>query len=511
MKLAIVAGVTAYQHLLPLNACTKDAEAFRVLLDETKSYAEVCFLPPDITGLAAKKMISEFVQKYKSQTVDELLFYFSGHGTRFEDDFFFAFADFKSDRKEGTGLRNTELDGLIRNLSPELTIKIVDACNSGSTYIKADDIDIAPVLEKSAKDNLLKKLYFLHSSDAEEASWAGPEFSHFTYALLESLTKQIGPVRYRDIMADVADEMHRISGPRPTFVVQADNTEVFVDMDTHLSDTLKQALGLKPANSGASSKDPEEDTQSSPSVEQSPQEMPIAKLAALKAHDTFCSEEEAKLNLSKLNALVDETRWPTDIKDAFKIEFREVATNSLPNRVSIGRWITGLKEDSVFATPTYDTEKYTTEEYREVPKKPGSSSWSLALSSVTSLERMLGKDKEYKLEKVERQRQVLSGFQYTVDPVFVPRQIYFDPRLPSLERYAVTIILLFSRRNLNCLYAIEHLRLQGWDETISPEAKNWKQITVPLKDVEKINAMILALIAEVSEFISTDARSRLAA
>lgn len=225
MKLAIVAGVTAYQHQSALTACTKDAETFRTLLEQTKSYAEVCFLEPDISGTAAKKKISEFVQKHKSQKVDELLFYFSGHGARFEDDFFFAFADFKSERKEVTGLRNTELDGLIRNLAPELTIKIVDACYSGSTYIKADDTELEPVLEKSAKDNQLKKLYFFHSSAAEEASWAGSEFSYFTYAFLESLSDQIGPVRYRDIMAAVADEMVRIKGPRPTFVVQADNTE----------------------------------------------------------------------------------------------------------------------------------------------------------------------------------------------------------------------------------------------------------------------------------------------
>ncbi|WP_157639409.1 caspase family protein [Burkholderia ubonensis] len=513
MRLAIVAGIAQYQHLTKLHACSNDAETLRSFLEATKNYDDICFLDPATTGPDAKAAISAFVQKHRENKVEELFFYFSGHGDRTEDDFFYLMSDFKTDRRETAGLRNSELDSLIRNISPELTIKIVDACYSGSSYIKAED-DIAPVIQKSAKDNQLNKLYFFYSSAADQTSLAGPKFSLFTLALLQSLVGQFGPVRYRDLIAAVADEMNRKAYPRPTFVVQADNLETFVQMDTHLSDLLKTSLGLanQPSLSGPGSKESEnagyggEDLISEVTEQSHP--TTLAELAAMKAKELFCTEKEAETNIRLLDQLIDENEWPGEIRDAYEITVSDFDADEVPNSVAVGKWVNSLKDDPVFAVAKYETQTYTVEEYKEVPKKP-SSLGAFGLTTIAQARRLLGDDKEYKLESVQKTRQVMTGFRYTVAPVFEPRLIGFSPKHPSLEHYAACVLCLFSRKTLTCLYSIEHLPYTGWSVSQSPTAGQWKQLSVPLKQKDRIIELIQSLFSEIAEYIESDARQRL--
>jgi hypothetical protein len=513
MKLAIIGGISDYFFQQKLNACANDAATMRAFLDATKTYSDICFLDRATTGTAAKKSISEFVQKHRGSPVEELLFYFSGHGDRTDDDFFYALSDYKIEKREGSGLRNSELDSLIRNLAPELTVKIVDACYSGSTYIKSED-DIGPVVQKSAKENNLKKLYFFHSSAADQTSIAGPQFSWFTQAVLQSLANQTGAVRYRDLLAAVADEMNQRGGPRPTFVVQADSLEVFVHMDAPLADLLSKALAAPtpaPTDAKDSAELSNEDlVEITPTVQTTP--VSLAKLAAAKAKDIYCTQEEAEKNVRILTAIVSQEIWPDRIKDVYEIQFREHESSEIPNKISIARWINSLKEDSVFAVPQYNTETYKAEEYREMPKKP-SSLGVLGRSNrdfLSSFRQLLVEDKEYKLETVEKKRQVLYGFEYTVDPVFKPHIVYFVPKFSSMEEYAACVVCLFSRRLLTCLYSVEHLPYKAWNIANPPLAPKWKQHSAPLKNAMKIEELVQSMVEEICDFIETDARQRLA-
>ncbi len=512
MKLAIVGGISDYSDQTKLEACANDAVTFRSFLEETKMYADICFLDFATTGIAAKKSISDFVQKHRNGPVEELIFYFSGHGDRVDDDFLYAFSDYKTDKRETTGLRNTELDSLIRNLAPELTVKIVDACYSGSTYIKGED-DIAPIVQKSAKENQLNKLYFFHSSAADQTSLAGPKFSWFTRALFESLVNLEGTVRYRDLIAAVADEMNLKGGPRPTFVVQADNLEIFTHMNPDLTSLLAKALAGPVAENG-DGKDLDgisgADIGNSQVQEQSGP-LSLVQLAATQAKDAYCTQQEAEENIKLLLPLIDPERWPDQLKAVFELHAKEKHPSELPNRVAIGRWINGLKDDSVFAVPAYVTETYKVDEYKEIPKKPSSSfARSFAGSyRVPSMREILGEDKDYKLETVEKKRSVVSGFEYTVNPVIMPHVIFFKPKFPSLEEYSACFVLLFSRRLLTCLYSVEHLPLEAWSVTRSPKASHWKQQSVSLKNTEKIEVLAKSLMQEVCDFIEADVRQRL--
>ena len=177
MKLAIIIGVAEYDsdNFENLPACKSDAELFKDVLSDVKELDDLLCLNSNPKGYEAKKQLSDFVEKHKGNDVEEFIFYFSGHGNRYEDDFFYILSDFKENKRESTGLRNTELDGLIRTLNPKLTIKIIDACFSGTQYIKSETntrIDF----EKSAKENRLNDIYFWFSSREDQTSLAGDEF-----------------------------------------------------------------------------------------------------------------------------------------------------------------------------------------------------------------------------------------------------------------------------------------------------------------------------------------------
>lgn len=515
MKLAIVIGITDYEHLKRLAACGNDAQAVQSLLTATGDYPDICFIEASATAATAKAKVVKFITSHQSDKVEELFFYFSGHGDRSEGDFFYAFYDYQADRREATGLRNSELDELIRNLAPELTVKVVDACFSGSTYIKASEEDLTPIIQKSATSNELKRVYFFFSSAENEKSLAGPKLSYFTQCLLEVLSRQSGLVRYRDLMASVADEMHVRGWPKPLFVTQSTGLEHFAyvgeDAILAVQDSLKLLLPPVPEDSKdlqASSTESSQVMVQSPLHAQSPT---LAMIAAAKAQEIYCTKEEAISNLELLQVLKDLSRWPSEFRDAYDMQVKSISEVEVPNAQAIGKWISNLKDDTVFAAPTYDTETFTVEEYKELPTKPSSGFGAFALSSSRQLRRLLGEDKEYKLETVEKYRQVVAGFEFTVPPVVEPTLIKFLPKFSSLENYSLYVVCLFSRRTATCLYSVEHLAFTGWETTVPAKAANWKQLSSSIKDRNALGEMIDLLIREVWTFINGDARQRLLA
>lgn len=507
MRLAIVFGVSDYATQLGLPACKNDAEAIDEVLRKSGRYQDICLLTGNIAAAHGKKSIAEFVTKHHGQRVSELFFFFSGHGSRFDGDFWHIFSDFSSRTREATSLRNSELDGLIRNLAPELTVKVVDACFSGSQYIKNDE-DVQPALEKSAKDASLKKLYFLHSSSSSEESLAGPSYSIFTASVLQTIAGASGELRYRDLMAGVADDLAFQQVPKPTFVVQADNLETFVDVTKELSEAVRMRLaapipGGSSKDSIAGGTEPGElamDVRNSEPTE-------LAELAKTLSDEVFCTEQEATSNIKLLDVITDLSKWPKDILAAFDRSETAFDAANTPNGEALGRWlVTTKKSDELFAEATYHTEAYEAEEYQLVPKKPKGMRDTFASFNV-----LFGNDPDYKLAKVTKHREVLTGFRYTVDPVFVPRTFRLVPKFSALENYALSVLCFFSRRMLHVVYSVEHLPLKDWNDVTPIRAIEWKTESVSLKDRAGIERLIETVLGSVSEFIRTDANRRLGA
>lgn len=161
MNLGIVIGVEKYlsDSFDNLTACKNDARIIKDVLANVKDFEEILYINEDESGTEIKRQIVDFIERHKDKEVKEFTFYFSGHGERFNDDFFYLPSDFDTRKRETTGLRNSEIDEWIKTLAPKLCVKIVDACFSGTQYIKSESTTEND-LEKSAKKHGLNDIYF---------------------------------------------------------------------------------------------------------------------------------------------------------------------------------------------------------------------------------------------------------------------------------------------------------------------------------------------------------------
>lgn len=492
MKLAIIVGVSSYQNCSSLEACRNDVSVMGSVLNQLNKFDDICEISGSPKAYEAKQRITEFVNKHKSEEVEELVFYYTGHGARYEDDFFYVFSDFSENKKEVTGLRNTELDGLIRNLSPNLTLKIIDACYAGNNYVKSES-DIKPILEKSAKENELNKLYFLHSSSSEEQSLATNEFSLFTKSFFESLTQNEGAIRVRDIMAYVADDMHAGGHPKPTFVVQADNTEIFGDITSGLIDYIKDSLSL--------------DTNSIESNSEGSSDKPVLSLIDIikqKSDNEYCDKDEGFNNIEIIRRMFEQENWHEEIIEIFDFEYKEVEY-SIPNENAIARWLIDNKSEGYFLEPDYKTKTYHAQEYVEVPKKPVTGLHRALLSGFAGFE----DDVDYKLEKVEKSEQVLSGISFTTSTPFKAYQVFLTPKYKSVETYVTTVVPVFSRNSLVVFYCSEVLNYIGWDSVSRPLCNKWKIHKLALKDSTAIENFCASQIDFIRDFVMKDVESKI--
>ncbi|ELL4670383.1 caspase family protein [Vibrio fluvialis] len=504
MNLAILIGVSQYENCSDLSACGNDVEIMSNIITQLDKYDDVCVISNSPKAYEAKQKITAFINKHKDSKVDELVFYYTGHGARFDDDFFYIFSDFSEGRREVSGLRNSELDGLIRNLEPELTIKVVDACFAGGNYVKSE-ADIKPILEKSAKENELNKLYFLHSSNSEETSLATSEYSLFSNSFFKSLTQNEGDIRYRDIMAYVADDMAVNGYPKPTFVVQAENTEIFGEVSPELIDYINKTLSVASVEEANDSEPEKDDNKSSSFIE----------LVMKASENCYCSEEEAHNNISKIRDFYSSENWPDDILNIFDIEITELSY-SIPNSRAISKWLDSNKNELYFVESEYRSESYIEKEYVKVPKKPepvrnrlGGIWESATLATAFARSALKGDDYDYELQDVEKTRSVFKGIDFTASTPFKCLQLKFKPKYKSVENYAMTIVPVFSRKELAIFTSSEVLVYVDWDRTSMPKCIDWKVNKIQLKNESLILDACKQKIAEVSLFITSDVKAKL--
>ena len=227
MNIGIVIGVSDYQNVASLPGCVNDARAMNQLLEMVGKCDDILYLtePDSTSSKSLKAKLTTFVNKYSSEKIEEVVFYFTGHGLFEEDQFYYVLTDYETSKKNQTCLGNDELDNRLRNLSADLTIKIVDACQSGTRYVKDPD-SFQKYLHKSEKQ--FNKCYFYYSSQNDQYSYQNKEISDFTLSFLSAFADRDGQeIRYKDILDSLADSFSSNSSQTPFFVMQGSYTEVF--------------------------------------------------------------------------------------------------------------------------------------------------------------------------------------------------------------------------------------------------------------------------------------------
>lgn len=340
-NVAILVGNTNYQRLNPLVCCGEDLIAIKELIDATGKFEAVDLLL-NCESSQLKDRIRAEIDRHA--TIEEIFFYFTGHGYEHEAEFYFCATNFDARRPNETGLSNSDLHTLLRSTEAELVVKVIDACSSGSLLIKSDGSFLP-----STKQGFRNLIQFGSCLDSQ-SSLAGDPLSLFTDKFrTAALRKTEGAVYYTDIIDALRDEFIDNNTQTPHFVQQGTGREQFVENAKRL-DELRAKLASPTI-------DPDHSTELVPVVE--PALTPLAILE--RAEQKFANKDRAQTFIADLFGEISaKVADDGPFRDLFTSEvilhpdFREPTTRSF-----IIRALNGEKRPDNFVTAeiTYEQRK----------------------------------------------------------------------------------------------------------------------------------------------------------
>ena len=343
VNLAIIIAVSQYSgDAIGLPACSQDGKAVAEVLRASGRFNDILQLDSDTSSTTVKQKLSEFVESYRNSQLNEMFFYFTGHGEFDSNNFYYLLSDYQTKKIRQTSLENSELDNIIRNLSPALFVKIVDACHSGMTYIKSPDA-YNEYLKGTGQG--FKKLYFMFSSQSTQSSYQDDEISFFTRSILNAIRSHgINSIRYKDIIDYISDDFNGLNVQTPLFVTQADFTEVFCDVDDNLRSLISRFVQVEEA---------------SPGKEDAAPKLPSIAHVLREDAKRYSSKQEAALVINSIiSYLQNSIRLHEELQELYDVEL--VSENRAPPSSSaIGKWLEEYKGDlGYFIKPSYRTESY---------------------------------------------------------------------------------------------------------------------------------------------------------
>lgn len=447
-----------------LPACSRDGAAIAKILSTDSKFDEVLFIDKDTSSSNVKNKLTEFLTKYKGKEVDDVVFYFSGHGEFIGDEFYYLMSDYQTRRRKQTSLENTELDSLVRVLNPKVFIKIVDACQSGVSYFKSPD-EFSDYL-KSANSKF-KNLYFLFSSQSDQASWQDNFLSSFTESIINSITSHpVGKIRYKDIIDYVSDEFSTGGNQTPFFVTQADFTEIFCEVSetlkSELSKYIRGTVSVLPSTiQGGKSKS----------------RMDIVKKEAA----LYCKEDFALDILNRLPEKISVYKFNTETSDLYDLNVKQMAGEDVPNAQLIGRMLGSSKDSSIyFAEPKTETRIVD----RKVPK-----AGTLGLS-ILNMGR-LGESRDANdYINVPESKTFTVGYKNTVDLPYDFIQVRAEPKFDNINLIKCFIVPLISRTKIRLYWYYAHYDYVTWTRVSLVSKTDWSTAEAYMKKEEDVTALL---------------------
>ncbi|MED4532928.1 caspase family protein [Metabacillus fastidiosus] len=470
MKLAIIIGVSEYENLSDLKACDHDVILMKNLINQVSKYDEVLVINGELNSQETKDKIINFVQKYRklisdeNKKVSELFFYFTGHGYYDNNEFYFLLSDFHDSHLNKTSLQNSELDNFFRALAPELMIKVVDACQSGVKYIKTD-------IEDSMKKTLdlsgdsYNKCYFMYSSKLNQSSFADDNFSFFTRSFIDSITSYEGySIRYKDIIDYIADDFKDNDSQQPLYIVQAEFTETFAEIQPELKNRLLSLISQVNENLAEN---------------------------ALKTNE---SNGESLVDLIKKDA----ERYCSDIE----------VIKELLNKIY--GYAEGFNLDSF--TDFYNVTVKKFNGYRNLPK-------------IDVIASHMDQDQEGYFVDIEREKQEETGLisswvksyrdvpiNFTINVGDLPYKtisINAEEKYPNLDRYNCTIIYVFSRVTIKFFYFYTKYDLRSWDNYELNSHFKWLQITKGLLQEKDVLDTVNYILQGFKKYVEEETNNKI--
>lgn len=462
MNIAILIGVDIYD--MPdgnLPGCKNDILLMNELLSNMGKFEDILVINGNEDGKVVKDTVLQFVKKHKENgsAIDDLLFYFTGHGGIYDNEFYYLLKDYAPSKIKQTSLENSELDTWIRELSPKTTIKVIDACHSGKQYIKSVD-NPNLLMKKSLKG--INNCYFMSSSKSSQTSSANEIYSYFTISFLNAVLKsKNGPIRYKEIMDYIADDFANEDKQTPYFVCQADYTDVFGTVTDELKSKIQMLF-----ESLLTEFDKSKDVKSTTNL------VDLIKSDAA----MYCTEDEMMELFDELKKNLEKYKLDNkDLKDLYdvKIEFLDKFPYEL-DLSFIGEFV--KMDNKYFAETVYRKEKYTAV---EKVKKNDLGVWAAAIQR--SMNQSLYEDK-----KVSKFRDVVSGFKLTQPVPYKGISISYIPKYLNLKSFCIYNFFVFSKKDIVFFTCKTTFKELNWKETSVEFDETWVSRMIPAKQKEDI-------------------------
>jgi len=463
-RIAVILGVSNYARQQSLPACQNDADLVQFILNNSKEYEDILFLAGSNTNSdEVKHQLTQFVEKHKGRAnLEEVFFFYSGHGQFLNDEFYYILSDFDESRRNRTSLKNSELDGYLRTLRPNLAVKIVDACNAGVQYVK-DAGGLAAMLEKGSKEEGLKKVYFLFSSLFDQSSFASTAVSNYTRSFVEAIYTHGRPeIRYRDIVDQITDYFANDTDQRPFFVIQADNTEIFGSFSDNEKSDIRTRLESITAFSSTVQ------TEASTPTKQPT----LADLIIEDAKDYLPDTEIVKA-IEQLLIAARSFTPPADISTLFKATVNAAKDfEGMSGLQEIGEWLDENKKE-------YFARVVTRAEEREAIVFETRPDTFRSMEEATSFV-----PREPRLLKTTTN--VISGYELIWDkPSFWRIALVLNTQFPNVPTFSLNLLYLFSRLDIRLFYSIDQ-KWPGPGDVGTPTTHGpWKALQLRLRELRE--------------------------
>jgi hypothetical protein len=241
---ALIVGIDQYNYIPGLKGCVNDAHAMRDLLqrheDGTLNYACRVLTSPGQPSVTRVELRQQWEMLFENFTED-ILFYFSGHGTPTQIGGFLVTQD---GRSNDPGLPMNELLQLANNSRAREVLLILDCCYSGSLG-NPPNLQGGSGIENQAQ--LREGVTILAASRPTEASLEFGGHGVFTWLVLAALSGGAADVRGRVSAASVYAYVEQALGPweqRPLYKSHANCLSPIRCCKPAVSDVLLRELPI---------------------------------------------------------------------------------------------------------------------------------------------------------------------------------------------------------------------------------------------------------------------------
>lgn len=457
MNLAIVIGVSHYDKQKDLSACKNDANYFYNILNLSSKYENILYINKDTDSNSIMNRIDDFISDYSNSKINEFIIYFSGHGYYNEDEFYFCTSDVDISNINSTSISNTNLDRIIRKISPNTYVKIIDACESGNSYIK----------KLGSKEYIFRKnyegfknCYFFSSSTNMQSSYASDNISFFTQKFIELIKKNFiegkqKEIKYRQISDYLADEFANNSIQTPFFVLQGSLSEIFISNNEQLESYLNK-IDLEP------SKNSDSESEENGNIEN------VNKLIP-----TQDEAEKFKLKLIENLEKYSDKDFPKLLKKyGYKMDVNNIPSSTVFNRAKIGNWLLENK-DKLFV---FAKEKYSRKQSKN------------AIANIASM--LNDENVEYEI----------SSFKLNVNEneSIYQFELFSETHLP---KYCCQLVVMYSLTKIYIFYDFSFSYPKNWEEYSDYTVTDKVSIScININDITDLNNIKNKILTEFFDF-----------